>query len=291
MNKEVKEVLLPEVEEKLKDFTEKCDFFWVRQVKKIKVPELLVPHHILEEYQRKAKTTIGNTVQFSLRDEKDKDYWTGFELLNCVPKKFWEENTFDTNCLDKHFYYHFNGEFYQFGYKERPNNVKLWDLTWLKDKPDVPNDKIVDFSSYSNVASAMDQVSLFLTMAVETLNTYSTELEYHPNKYEKIVQVDKVVPDKDLYDPDLSVSREDSERVNKWMKKHDEKYHPKGLGYQGCTPVSNFEMRKGWTGLGAWCDMVCTCCLDRAKELEEAGKKDEAEKLKKDATFEIEEIG
>lgn len=28
MNKEVKEVLLPEVEEKLKDFTEKCDFFF-----------------------------------------------------------------------------------------------------------------------------------------------------------------------------------------------------------------------------------------------------------------------
>ena len=53
MNKEVKEVLLPEVEEKLNGFIEKCDYFWVRQIKKIKIPELLVPHHILEEYQCK----------------------------------------------------------------------------------------------------------------------------------------------------------------------------------------------------------------------------------------------
>ena len=223
-------------------------------------------------------------------NEKDKDYWAGFEFLNCVPKKFWEENAFDEGCLDKWFFYHYNGEFYKVGYKER-KDVKLWDLTWLKEQPDVPDDKIVDFSNYSGIASAMDQVSLFLTMAVETLNNYSHDLEYCPSKYEKIVKVDKIVPDKDLYDPELSVSREDSDKVNKWMKKHDKKYHPKGLGYQGCTPVSNFELRKGWTGLGAWCDMVCTHCLDRADELEEQGDKKAAEELRKDARYQIEEIG
>ena len=280
-----KEFPLSVVEEKLKDFIEKKNSTLFDGPKAIKIPNCLVTHSILEEYQQKVKTTIGNTIQFGLMNEKDRDYWTGFKLLNCVPKKFWEENAFDTGCLDKHFYYHYNGEFYQFGYKERPN-VKLWDLTWLKEKPDVPNDKIVDFSNYSSVVSAMDQVSLFLTMAIETLNTYSEELEYRPEKYRKIVEVEKIVPDKDLYDPELSITRKDSEKVNKWMKAHMEKFHPKGLGYQGATSVSNFELRKGWTGIGPWCDMVCTVCLEKAEKLK--GKK--AKKLKEDATFNIEEL-
>ena len=280
-----KEFPLSVVEEKLKDFIEKKNSTLFDGTKAIKIPNCLIPHSILEEYQQKVKTTIGNTIQFGLMDEKDRDYWTGFKLLNCVPKKFWEENAFDTGCLDKHFYYHYNGEFYQFGYKERPN-VKLWDLTWLKEKPDVPNDKIVDFSDYKQVFDIFDQLSVTLSKAASLLYNYSHDLEYHPEKYKKIVEAEKIVPDKDLYDPELSITRKDSEKVNKWMKAHMEKFHPKGLGYQGATPVSNFELRKGWTGIGPWCDMVCTLCLEKAEKLK--GKK--AKKLKEDATFNIEEL-
>ena len=276
-----KEFPLSVVEEKLKDFIEKKNSTLFNGPKAIKIPNCLVPHSILEEYQQKAKDSSTHSVLLTMDD-----YYFTQSFFNCVPAKFWKENAFNTGCLDKHFYYHYNGEFYKVGYKERPN-VKLWDLTWLKEKPDVPDNEIVDFSDYKQVFDMFDQLSVTLSKAASLLYNYSSDLEYHPEKYRKIVEVEKIVPDKDLYDPELSITRKDSEKVNKWMKAHMEKFHPKGPGYQGAISVSNFELRKGWTGIGPWCDMVCTVCLEKAEKLH--GKK--AEKLKEDATFNIEKLG
>lgn len=279
-----KEFPLSVVEEKLKDFIEKKNSTLFDGPKAIKISNCLIPHSILEEYQQKAKDSSTHSVLLTMDD-----YYFTQSFFNCVPAKFWKENTFDDRHFNKWFYYHYNGEFYMFRYKKRlisEQDLTLWDLTLLKEKPDIPDNEIVDFSDYKQVFDTFDQLSVTLSKAASLLYNYSHDLEYRPEKYKKIVEVEKIVPDKDLYDPELSITREDSEKVNKWMKAHMEKFHPKGLGYQGATPVSNFELRKGWTGIGPWCDMVCTLCLEKAEKLK--GKK--AKKLKEDATFNIEKL-
>lgn len=278
---EIKKLYLPEVE-RLNDWIEPNNSL-LGGIKKIEIAETLVPHSVLEKYHALVKTTIGNTIKFLL-DKKSDDYWIGFSFLNSVPKQFWKEVKFEGG-LDKWFFYHFKGDFYKFSYHEIKDSVAIWDLTWLKEQPEV--EKIADFSDYSKVYSSLFVVSAQLTSALDVLNEYSNNLEYNPKKYEKIVEVEKIVPAEDIYDPDLSVLRKDSEKVAEWREQHIKKYHSSESGHQGSVFVSNFELRKGWTGLGPWCDMVCTTCLSKAETLSRKA----AEKLKKDATCVIEEIG
>lgn len=44
------------------------------------------------------------------------------------------------------------------------------------------------------------------------------------------------------YDLNYSLTKEETDKMYEWWKKHNKKFHKRGFGYQGVSPVSNFEV-------------------------------------------------
>ena len=89
------------------------------------------------------------------------------------------------------------------------------------------------------------------------------------------------------YDSNYSLTIEETEKMYEWQKKHNKKFHKKGFGYQGVSPVSNFEIRFGTCSIGVWCECVCLDCLSKLT-LDNDMKN--AEKIRKSATYTIREL-
>ena len=49
-------------------------------------------------------------------------------------------------------------------------------------------------------------------------------------------------------------------------RKHNKKYHKNGFGYQGVSPVSNFEIRFGLCSIGTLAECICINCLKKYEE-------------------------
>ena len=65
------------------------------------------------------------------------------------------------------------------------------------------------------------------------------------------------------YDLNYSLTKEETDKMYEWRKKHNKKFHKRGFGYRGVSPVSNFEVRFGSCSIGMWCECVCLNCLDK----------------------------
>lgn len=89
------------------------------------------------------------------------------------------------------------------------------------------------------------------------------------------------------YDSNYSLTKEETNKMYEWQKKHNKKFHKKGFGYQGVSPVSNFEVRFGSCSIGTWAECVCLNCLNRLT-LDDNVKN--AEKIRKSATYTIREL-
>lgn len=66
----------------------------------------------------------------------------------------------------------------------------------------------------------------------------------------------------------INLSEKDCKKVNDWVQRHEILYHtPEFLKlthrYMGCSPVSNYELRMGWTSLGRYVTLTCTECEKR----------------------------
>lgn len=81
-----------------------------------------------------------------------------------------------------------------------------------------------------------------------------------------------------------SLTNKEVDKMYEWQKSHNKKFHKKGFGYQGVSPVSNFEVRFGSCSIGTWADCVCLKCLDDSEKIESPKK---AEKMRKFAIHEI----
>ena len=87
------------------------------------------------------------------------------------------------------------------------------------------------------------------------------------------------------YDVNYSLTIEETDKMYEWQKKHNKKFHKKGFGYQGVSPVSNFEVRFGSCSIGTWAECVCLACLNKINDDNE-----NVEKVRKLATFEVREL-
>lgn len=86
------------------------------------------------------------------------------------------------------------------------------------------------------------------------------------------------------FDVCYSLTFSETQSMFEWQRKHNKKFHKKGFGYQGVSPVSNFEVRFGACSIGTWVECVCLRCLENLKD-EENPKK--IAKIKKSAMFTI----
>ena len=140
--------------------------------------------------------------------------------------------------------------------------------------------KIFDLDRY-NLDSLERRLTVAAVLIDDAIESYSKGCEYNENNYTRIKEVE--TPN-EKYDAVYSLTKEQTAKMNEWKHIHNKKYHKKGFGYQGASPVSNFEVRFGTCALGSWAECVCLECMEYAKK-ETDNKK--ISKLKKKASFEI----
>ena len=168
---------------------------------------------------------------------------------------------------------HFNGLFYLIDYESK----KLKPI----DFESINNKQIFD-ASRSSVYSLLSRIDTAVNLMKVDLEDYESTSLYNPKNY----IIEKKAP-VSQYDSSFSITREQSESMRKWQDAHVKKYHKKGFGYRGASPTSVFEIRMGSCSLGTYADCVCTSCLEKADNAEKANDMKNAEKIRKNAKFEV----
>lgn len=140
--------------------------------------------------------------------------------------------------------------------------------------------KIFDFS-HDDLDTLAFSVAAAANLLAHALDTYERNSVYDEFNYSIIKEIERP---NSAYSKYYSLSAEQEKSVNEWKHIHNKKYHKKGFGYQGASPVSNFEVRFGACSIGDWANCVCLNCLKKAEAETDAKKKD---KLRKAASFEI----
>ena len=136
--------------------------------------------------------------------------------------------------------------------------------------------KIFDFS-HCNLGNLLSNVRAGLNLIENALKNYDADNVYDDFNY----TIEKEVPiPNETYDTNFSLTKEQSEAMRKWQIAHNKKFHKKGFGYQGVSPVSNFEIVIGSCSLGSYADCKCKVCMEEAEKTND-------EKLKKKASFEV----
>lgn len=190
-------------------------------------------------------------------ESKDKDYF-----INNIPSSFSS-------------YIHVNGNFYNIDY----NNNIIYKVNY-EDIPDKNN--IFDISKHDgNII--YDTVSFISNILEKSIKEYYNLHTYNPGNYTITKKVEMPCS---AYDHSFSLTKEESDKVSKWKKKHYKKYHKNEVS-KATIAVSNFEIQFRVTSIGVYCDCVCKSCLEQAKQVDELGEVDLAKKLKKDAIFEV----
>lgn len=96
----------------------------------------------------------------------------------------------------------------------------------------------------------------------------------------------------DNFKPSFHLSKNDGfelnedavRKANEWIAKHELEHHTKtflGLekdNYKGAVGFANYELRKGWTSIGSYVELVCTEC-------------EHSKRSAKSYSFDIEELG
>lgn len=221
--------------------------------------------HMTSSMMVRSDTYLNTRTFCSLRDGKDNikildsdiDYF-----IKTIPTEF---ST----------YIHSNGNFYFIDYKSKVLNKISYE--------DIPKDtKIFDLSN-----NGSDDIYEFITFVSSILKNaiknYYKSHTYIPEKYTITKRVEMPCS---TYDHNLSLTKEESDRISKWENKHYKKYH-KNEPSKGAISVSNFEVRFQSTSIGTYCDCICNSCLEKAKYAESIGDNDLSTKLKKEAIFEV----
>lgn len=140
--------------------------------------------------------------------------------------------------------------------------------------------KIFDFS-HDDLDTLAVSAAAAANLLAHALDTYERNSTYDEFNYSIIKELEKP---NSAYSRYYSLSAEQEKSVEEWKHLHNKKYHKKGFGYQGASPVSNFEVRFGACSIGDWAECVCLNCLKKAEKETDAKKKD---KIKKIASFGI----
>jgi len=173
-------------------------------------------------------------------------------------------------------YIHSNGNFYFINYENKVLNKISYD--------DIPKDtKIFDLPKNNGSDDIYDSITFVSSILKNAIKNYYKSHTYNPERYTITKRIEMPCS---AYDYDLSITKEESDKISKWEKKHYKKYH-KNEPSKGAILVSNFEVKFQSTSIGTYCDCICNSCLEKARYAESIGDDDLAAKLKKEAIFEV----
>lgn len=176
-------------------------------------------------------------------------------------------------CSD---YIHYNGKFFFIDYK-----LKRLSLV------EKPKENVVVFDyNHTDFDNLGDMVYAAANLIETGLLHYYRNSIYKDSRYTLVKTVEAP---SDKYYHSYSMTKEESDKMFELRKTHNKKYHKKGFGYGGASPVSNFEVRFGACSIGTWCDCVCLECEKEYKRAleENPNDKKKLDKLKKQMTIEI----
>ena len=239
-------------------------------------------------------TELRNIVNY-LKDNKYK-YWGGskdgfyesealrFPVCVDLISKFTAGKSFDLDDKECEYlrdiipasysdYVHYRGNFYIIDYG-------IGKAGHVEKEQIAENVKIFDFS-HTDLESLATSAATAANLLTQALERYERNSTYDEFNYSIIKEHEKP---NSAYSKYYSLSAEQEKSVEEWQHIHNKKYHKKGFGYQGASPVSNFEVRFGACSIGDWAECVCLNCLKKAEEETDQKKKD---KIKKMAKFEI----
>ncbi len=170
-------------------------------------------------------------------------------------------------------YVHYRGNFYIIDYGiGKAGHVEKEQI----DK----NVKTFDFS-HTDLDSLAVSAAAAANLLTQALERYERNSAYDEFNYSIIKELERP---NSAYGKHYSLTAEQEKAVEEWKHLHNKKHHKKGFGYQGASPVSNFEVRFGACSIGDWEECVCINCLKKANEETDQKKK---EKILKNAKFEI----
>jgi hypothetical protein len=173
-------------------------------------------------------------------------------------------------------YIHSNGNFYSIDYENKVLNKIGYDV--------IPKDaKIFDLSKNNGSDDIYDSIIFVSSILKNAIKNYYKAHTYNPERYTITKRIEMPCS---AYDYDLSLTKEESDKISKWENKHYKKYH-KNESSKGAISVSNFEVKFQSTSIGTYCDCICNNCLEKARYAESIGDDDLATKLKKEAIFEV----
>ncbi len=224
---------------------------------------------------------------------KELHYWSGkevdsFEYPNIyqLKKKFLNNNFTlnqeDTNLLldliPDNFSHiiHYEGNFFKVNFGADKSTVSVIDKSQFKNIN--PFDKPIFDLSRLSLGDFLAQTRAAYELLKGGIKKYENECIYNEKNYSIERIVEKEI-DISKYDLNYSLTKEQTKKMYEWQKSHNKKYHKKGFGYQGASPVSNFEVRFGSCSLGSYADCVCTKCYNEWKEETDDKKKNKLAKF------------
>jgi hypothetical protein len=172
-------------------------------------------------------------------------------------------------------YFHHLGKFYGF-------DLGAGIISKLSEAPKNEELKIFDFDRYS-ITRLNNKLKLVEQELENIYKEYEKESVYNKLNYTYVETIEKP---NEKYSRHFALTKEDDDKIFAWQEEHNKKYHKRGFGYQGASPVSNFEIVFGSCSIGDWCDCVCTKCQETAKTLVETNPR-KAAKIEKQSKFKV----
>lgn len=176
-------------------------------------------------------------------------------------------------CSD---YIHYNGKFFFIDY-----DLKSLSLV------EKPKENVVIFDyNHTDFDNLGDMVAAATELIETGLSHYYRNSIYNDSRYTLTKTVEAP---SDKYYHSYSMTKEESDKMFEFRKAHNKKYHKKGFGYGGVSPVSNFEVRFGSCSIGTWCECVCLECEKEYKKAlgENPDNKKKLDKLQKQMVIEV----
>lgn len=197
-------------------------------------------------------------------------------FFDILPSKF-KDAISDENYKVKVVY---RGEFYKL-------DVKV-DNEYVSKKIDFDGSLYFDLTNLDlrEAFNALRSLEEGFKRASQDWDYFCNEMMYSRHKYVEIEKIE--IPAKDYYDGNYSMTKEESEAVDKWIAKHEKK-HKKDKVYLCAGMESKYKIVFGSTNIGVYGDCICSKCEEQRKILLAAGKIKEAEKL--DYAFSFKELG
>lgn len=175
-------------------------------------------------------------------------------------------------------YIHYRGKFYFINFSMKlASKVEYSEI-------DERSIRIFDLNRTFELDTLKSSVRAAVDLLEDAMDRYEENMAYDSQNYS--IEKERMTPN-ETYDSTLSITKEQSKAMYKWQENHNKKYHKKGFGYQGVSPTSNFEIKIGSNSIGTYADCICISCMEKAANADEVNDAKAAEKIRKQASFEV----